>query len=292
LPKVYEDIEAVKAGREIGMKTGFKDIDDMIGGLYNSDYIIIAARPSMGKTTLAQQICENIGTRYMDKDVLFYSLEMSVEALTMRSLSGEVDLSIHQLRTGHYRKEKLIEMGKVLPIIAKMPIVYNDRTNIMDEIVYSARRYAMKRPVSLICIDYLQLANTAQRGNRNAEVEAMSRQIKNLARDLDVPIIVLSQLSRGCEIRHTKRPILADLRDSGSIEQDADIVAFLYRAEQYIDENESDKYNERFKKIMIKGRKHDSENIAELIIAKQRNAPTGSAFLGWQNARFTDLKVI
>ncbi len=246
-----------------GMKTGYRDLDNMTAGLQPSDLIILAARPAMGKTTLVTNLAYNIAT-INKKSVLFFSLEMSKEQLIDRMLSDVSGVDSWNIRTGNLSDEDFAKLSEASGEMAEAPIYIDDTPGMtVLEMRTKARRAAHNAPLGLVVVDYLQLmqASAARSdGNRVQEVSEISRGLKLLARELNVPVIALSQLSRSVESRSPQIPQLADLRESGSIEQDADIVMFIYREAYYNPDT-------------------DRENITDLIIAKHRNGPTGKVEL-------------
>ncbi len=241
-----------------GVKTGYRDLDNMTAGLQRSDLIILAARPAMGKTTLVTNLAYNVAT-INKQSVLFFSLEMSKEQLIDRMLSDVSGVDSWNIRTGNLSDEDFAKLSEASGEMAEAPIYIDDTPGLtVLEIRTKARRAAHQAPLGLIVIDYLQLiqGSAATQGNRVQEVSEISRGLKLLARELNVPVIALSQLSRTVESRTPQIPQLADLRESGSIEQDADIVMFIYREAYYNPDT-------------------DRENITDLIIAKHRNGPVG-----------------
>lgn len=257
--------EAFKNGVVTGIQTGFADLDKMLGGLQKSDLIIVAARPSVGKTAFALNVAQNVAVR-SDETVAVFSLEMSAPQLVARMVSAEGNLEASRLRMGDMAEDDWSKMSAAAGVLGATNILIDDSPGItVHDIRAKCRRLKKQRGLGLIVIDYLQLiASTGGRGrgaeNRQQEVSEISRTLKHLARELDVPVIALSQLSRGVEQRQDKRPMMSDLRESGAIEQDADIVAFLYRDDYYNQESEK-------------------RNIIEIIIAKQRNGPVGTVEL-------------
>lgn len=263
LLETYEKIEflATHRGEVTGVATGYPDLDRMTSGFQPSDLIIVAARPSVGKTAFALNIAQNVGIR--GETVAIFSLEMSAQQLVTRMLCAEGNLEAHKLRTGYLEEDDWERLTMAISTLAKAPIFIDDTPNItVTEIRSKLRRLKAERGLSLVVIDYLQLIQGRSRyaENRQQEISEISRSLKGIARELHVPVIALSQLSRAVEQRQDKRPILSDIRESGSIEQDADIVAFLYRDDYYDPET-------------------DRKNIVEVIIAKQRNGPTGKVEL-------------
>lgn len=267
LMQVWEEAEERYNAREInrgitGIESGFIDLDRMTAGFQRSDLIIIAARPSVGKTAFALNIAQNVGVRAKET-VAIFSLEMSAAQLVQRMICAEAEIDASRMRTGRFEQSDWDKMAEAVSKLAKAPIVIDDTPGItVNEIRAKCRRLKKERGLSMILIDYLQLIQgSGRRGtNRQEEVSQISRTLKQIARELEVPVIALSQLSRGVEQRTDKRPMMSDLRESGSIEQDADIVAFLYREDYY--DKESDK-----------------KNIIEIIISKQRNGPVGTVEL-------------
>ncbi|OYX43467.1 replicative DNA helicase [Candidatus Saccharibacteria bacterium 32-49-12] len=241
-----------------GIRTGYRDMDNMTAGLQRSDLIILAARPAMGKTTLVTNLAYNVAT--INKlPVLFFSLEMSKEQLVDRMLADASGVDAWNIRTGNLSDEDFSKLSEAMGEMAEAPIFIDDTPGVsVLEMRTKARRIAHEQPLGLIIVDYLQLMQGSGRsdGNRVQEVSEISRGLKLIARELNVPVIALSQLSRSVESRSPQIPQLADLRESGSIEQDADIVMFIYREAYYNPETER-------------------ENVTDLIIAKHRNGPTG-----------------
>ncbi len=241
-----------------GVRTGYRDLDNMTAGLQRSDLIILAARPAMGKTTLVTNLAYNVAT-VAKQPVLFFSLEMSKEQLVDRMLADASGVDAWNIRTGNLSDDDFSKLSEAMGEMAEAPIFIDDTPGLsVLEMRTKARRAAHEQPLGLIIIDYLQLMQGSGRdnGNRVQEVSEISRGLKLIARELNVPVIALSQLSRSVESRSPQIPQLADLRESGSIEQDADIVMFIYREAYYNPETER-------------------ENITDLIIAKHRNGPTG-----------------
>lgn len=245
-----------------GVRTGYRDLDNMTAGLQRSDLIILAARPAMGKTTLVTNLAYNVAT-IAKQPVLFFSLEMSKEQLVDRMLADASGVDAWNIRTGNLSDEDFSKLSEAMGEMAEAPIFIDDTPGLsVLEMRTKARRAAHEQPLGLIIVDYLQLMQASGRsdGNRVQEVSEISRGLKLIARELNVPVIALSQLSRSVESRSPQVPQLADLRESGSIEQDADIVMFIYREAYYNPET-------------------DRENITDLIIAKHRNGPVGKVEL-------------
>lgn len=245
-----------------GVPTGYRDLDNMTAGLQRSDLIILAARPAMGKSTLVSNLAYNVAT-IAKQSVLFFSLEMSKEQLVDRMLADASGVDAWNIRTGNLSDEDFNKLSEAMGEMAEAPIFFDDTPGIsVLEMRTKARRIAHEAPLGLIIIDYLQLMSGSGKndGNRVQEVSEISRGLKLIARELNVPVIALSQLSRTVENRTPQIPQLADLRESGSIEQDADIVMFIYREAYYNPDT-------------------DRENITDLIIAKHRNGPVGKVEL-------------
>src|SRR5687767_1855283 len=260
-----------------GLTTGYADLDKLTSGWQRQDLIIVAARPSMGKTSFALMLAENAAVHVPGAVVGIFSLEMSKEALVMRMLCSQANIDAQRFRNGFLSRPEWAQIAKSLGTLADAKIFLDDTAGIsVLEMRAKARRLAAEQKrLDLIVVDYLQLmSGSAKRvESRQQEVSQISRELKALAKELNVPLIALSQLSRAPENRTDHRPQLADLRESGAIEQDADVVAFIYREEVY---NRSD----------------ENKNIAELIVAKQRNGPTDTVYLAFLNqfAKFTDLE--
>ncbi len=265
-----------EAGAEItGVATGYKELDLLTSGFQPGNLVILAARPSMGKSGLGLCMATNLGVRHQTPVALF-TLEMSKAEVTQRMMCSEAKVESQRLRTGRLAPDDWPRLTAACDRLMKAPIYVDDAgaTTIM-ELRSKARRLKSREPgLGLIIVDYLQLmASDRNVESRVQEVSQISRALKVLARELEVPILAMSQLSRAVEQRHDKRPILSDLRDSGSIEQDADLVMFIYRDEYYL------------------GEESDQQGIAEVILAKHRNGPTGMVKLSWlrRYAKFADL---
>ncbi len=262
-------------GKLRGIRTGWKDLDNITAGLQRSDLIVLAARPAMGKTTLVGNLVQNIAT--LEKQaVLFFSLEMSKDQLVDRMLAAEAGVDAWNIRTGNLSDEDFEKLGQAMGSLSEAPIYIDDTPGIsILELRTKARREASKHPLGLIVVDYLQLMSGSTRGNdfnRVQEISEISRGLKLIARELNVPVIALSQLSRSVESRSPQIPQLADLRESGSIEQDADIVMFIYREAYYNPET-------------------DRQNITDLLIRKHRNGPTGQIELYFHPERLKFLSL-
>ena len=246
-----------------GVPTGFKSLDSILAGLQKSDLIILAARPSMGKTALALNLAHNVAVQSKET-VLMFSLEMSKEQLVDRLLSMESGVDAWNLRTGNLSDTDFEKIGQAMGTLSEAPIYIDDTPGItVSDLRTRARREAHLRPLGLIIIDYLQLMSGSRSsgdGNRVQEISEISRGLKGIARELNVPVLSLSQLSRSVESRSPQIPQLSDLRESGSIEQDADVVAFIYREDYYNPET-------------------DRRSVTDIFIKKHRNGPTGGVEL-------------
>lgn len=263
----YGEIEQLYENRGntgvTGIESGFPDLDKMTAGFQKSDLIIVAARPSVGKTALALNIAQNVGIRGK-QTVAVFSLEMSISQLVKRMICAEANIDASRMRTGYLIEDDWEKMTMAIGALSDANIFIDDSAMITaNEIRSKCRRLKKEHGLDMIVIDYLQLiqgSNRSRRENRQQEVSEISRTLKQIAKELDIPVVALSQLSRAVEQRQDKRPMMSDLRESGSIEQDADIVAFLYRDDYYNPETEK-------------------KNIIEIIISKQRNGPTGTVEL-------------
>ncbi|MDO4265828.1 MAG: replicative DNA helicase [Eubacteriales bacterium] len=254
-------------GHVTGVPTGFTDLDYMTTGLQPSDLILIAARPSMGKTAFILNIVEYVALK-KDHPCMIFSLEMSKDQLVNRLFAMDSGIDAQALRTGELSENDWSRLVDTVDRVGSSKIIIDDTSGItVSELRSKCRKVKLERGLDLVIIDYLQLMSGGSKksDNRQQEISDISRSLKGLARDLDCPVVALSQLSRACETRNDKRPMLSDLRESGAIEQDADIVMFLYRDEYYNQDTE-----------------HPGE--AEVIIAKQRNGPIGTVSLYWQSA--------
>ncbi|MDF3334856.1 replicative DNA helicase [Lacticaseibacillus rhamnosus] len=258
-----------------GLPTGFRDLDKITTGLHEDEMIILAARPAVGKTAFALNIAQNVGTK-TDKSVAIFSLEMGAEQLVNRMLCSEGSIDANHLRTGQLNEEEWQNLIIAMGSLSKAKIYMDDTPGIrMAEIRAKCRRLAREQgDLGLIIIDYLQLIEGSGQENRQQEVSAVSRQLKKLAKELHVPVIALSQLSRGVEQRQDKRPVLSDIRESGSIEQDADIVAFLYRDDYYRDAEGDDDEDQD-----SGDEGDDNVGEVEVIIEKNRSGPRGTVKL-------------
>jgi replicative DNA helicase len=255
-------------GAITGVPSGFIDLDEMTTGFQPGDLVIVAARPSMGKTSLVLNMAQHVGTA-TSMTVGFFSLEMSKEQLFMRMLTSEARIDAHRFRTGHLSEKDYGRLSHALGTLAEARVFIDDAASIgVLEMRAKARRLKAEHGLDLLIIDYLQLMQGRGRfESRQQEVSAISRSLKGLAKELSVPIVALSQLSRAPEGRTDHRPQLSDLRESGAIEQDADLVLFIYRPEVYQKEETSP----------------EDQGIAEIIIGKQRNGPIGSVKLSFLN---------
>ena len=263
---VLEKIEAAagQTGHVTGLSTGFKDLDYYTTGLQKSDFVLVAARPSMGKTAFALSLAryaafkENCG-------VAIFSLEMSKEQLASRLLAMESRVDAQNIRTGNLSDEEWEAIMESTEVIGRSNIIIDDTPGIsVGELRSKCRKYKLEHDIKLVVVDYIQLMSSGNRvESRQQELSDISRAIKALARELDIPIVVLSQLNRAADSRSEHRPMLSDIRESGAIEQDADLIMFIYRDDYYNPETEK-------------------KNIAEIIIAKQRNGPVGTIELMWQ----------
>lgn len=275
IQRLYE-----QEGEVTGVETGFEDLDRLTTGFHKSDLVVLAARPAMGKTAMAlNAIWHASGEKKMP--VAIFSLEMSKEQLVQRLISQTTRIPAQALRSGNVKAEDWPKLVRGVAEVSRAPIWIDDTAGVtLMEIRAKVRRLASQlnasgeKPLSLVVVDYLQLmvGQTNRSENRQQEIAEISRGLKVLARDLDVPVLAIAQLSRAVEARHDKRPLLSDLRDSGAIEQDADMVMFLYRDEYYNPES-------------------DDKGIAEVIVGKHRNGPTGKVQLAWleQYTKFASL---
>lgn len=254
-------------GAYTGVPSGFYELDNMTAGFQKSDLIILAARPSMGKTAFALNIAQNIAIR-QNVPVVIFSLEMSKIQLAQRVVCAEAEIDAQRVRMGELQPNEWERISNVLNTLHQAPIMIDDTAGVsVSDIRAKCRRLKMKYPdMGMILIDYLQLIEDRSSNDRNQQISTISRGLKSLARELDVPIIALSQLSRKVEDRTDKTPMLSDLRESGAIEQDADVVMFIFREEYYDKENP------------------EVKNKAKIIVAKQRNGPTGNFDLIFQGS--------
>ncbi|MBP1949437.1 replicative DNA helicase [Virgibacillus litoralis] len=276
LIEVYDNIEQLQHqdADVTGIPTGYRDLDRITSGFQRNDLIIIAARPSVGKTAFALNIAQNVAIN-TDENVAIFSLEMGADQLVSRMLCAEGNIDSQRLRNGNLEADDWSKLTMAMGSLSNAGVYIDDSPGIrVSEIRSKCRRLKQENGLSMILIDYLQLiqGNANSKENRQQEVSEISRSLKALARELNVPLIALSQLSRGVESRQDKRPMMSDLRESGSIEQDADIVGFLYRDDYYDQESEK-------------------QNIIEIIISKQRNGPVGNVELAFvkEYNKFVDL---
>ena len=280
-----------KKGKYSGVVSGFNDLDNMLGGLQNSDLVILAGRPSMGKTALATNIAFNAAKFYSSEEekgsVVMFSLEMSAEQIGLRILAEQSKIPSDKLRKVELTENDSIALSETYKEIHNLKFFFDDSPNLtVSELRSKLRRYKNNYNIKLVLIDYLQLIKPeGNKDNRVNELSEITRNLKQLAKEFDLPVVSLSQLSRQVESRDDKRPLLSDLRESGSIEQDADVVMFIYRESYYLQRNEPtrgpDESQESYQKKhdAWKDRNEEVFNKAELIIAKQRNGPTGKVDL-------------
>lgn len=281
LNNTFEEIDRLsQQGDTItGLSTGYPDLDKMTTGLHDDELMILAARPAVGKTAFALNIAQNVGTK-TDKAVAIFSLEMSAESLVSRMLCAEGSINANHLRTGQLEENEWQSLIVAMGSLSKAKIFIDDTAGIkMSEIRAKCRRLDKEQNgnLGLVLVDYLQLIESSGAENRQQEVSAISRQLKKLAKELHVPVIALSQLSRGVEQRQDKRPVLSDIRESGSIEQDADIVSFLYRDDYYEREDGDDDDNDNNGGGNDDGIQDVGE--VEVIIEKNRSGPRGTVKL-------------
>ncbi|HEY7924302.1 MAG TPA: replicative DNA helicase [Vicinamibacteria bacterium] len=272
----FRTIDQLSQSKDVvtGLATGFVDIDEMTSGLQKGDLVIVAARPAMGKTSFCLNVAQHVALR-VGETVGLFSLEMSKEQLALRLLCADARIDAHRLRTGKLNEKDWARLAKSYNDLSQSRLFIDDSATISPlEMRAKCRRLKAEHGLALIIVDYLQLVTSAGRSeNRQQELSAISRSMKGLAKELACPVIALSQLSRAPEARTDRRPQLSDLRESGAIEQDADIVMFIYREEEYKPTDEN-------------------RGIAEIIIGKQRNGPTGSRKLAFikEFTRFENLE--
>ena len=253
-----------RKGKISGTPTGFADLDLKTSGLHNSDLLIVAARPAMGKSAFAINIATNVALQ-AGKPVAIFNLEMSKDQVGNRILCSEAMVDSNKIRTGQVEDDDWVKLASTLGRLSEAPIYIDDTAGIsIMEIRAKCRKLKLEKDIGLVVIDYLQLiqGSGGKNASREQEISEISRSLKILAKELDIPVIALSQLSRGVEKRDDKRPMLSDLRESGAIEQDADIVIFLYRDDYYNEDSEK-------------------KNVAEVILAKHRGGSTGTVDLAW-----------
>ena len=275
MPGALDEIEAIgsRGGVMTGVPTGFADLDALTNGLHAGQMVVIAARPAIGKSTLALDLARAAAVKHRMPTVMF-SLEMSRNEITMRLLSAEARVPLHAMRTGQLGEEDWTRLARRMSEVVDAPLFIDDSPNMsMMEIRAKCRRLKQRHDLRMVIVDYLQLMSSPRRvENRQQEVSDMSRSLKLLAKEIDVPVVAISQLNRGPEQRNDKRPLLSDLRESGSIEQDSDVVILLHREDAY--ERESPRAGE-----------------ADLIVAKHRNGPTTTVTVAFQGhySRFVDM---
>jgi replicative DNA helicase len=275
MPGALDEIEAIgsRGGQMIGVPTGFQDLDALTNGLHPGQMIIVAARPAMGKSTLALDFARAASIKH-GLTSAFFSLEMGRNEITMRLLSAEARIALHAMRSGTMQDEDWTRLARRMSEVAEAPLFIDDSPNMsMMEIRAKCRRLKQRHDLRLVVVDYLQLMSSGKRAeSRQVEVSEFSRSLKLLAKELEVPVIALSQLNRGPEQRTDKKPMVSDLRESGSLEQDADMVLLLHREDAY--EKESPRAGE-----------------ADLIVAKHRNGPTATVTVAFQGhySRFVDM---
>ena len=272
--KTFESIEQRTGSAIYGLATGFRELDDLTGGLQRSEMIIVAARPSMGKTAIGLNIAEYAGVDNKEA-VAVFSLEMASRQLAERMLCGRSHIDNQKMRKGMLSDEDIQKMIIPAGELSESKIFVDDSASLTPlELRAKARRLKLKHDIQLVIVDYLQLMHAPRSESRQQEVSTISRHLKALARELNIPVLVMSQLNRSPEGREGHRPRMSDLRESGAIEQDADVVMLLHREDYYHSEPD-----------------HERTNTAELIVAKQRNGPTGQVKLFWHSTytRFDDL---
>ena len=275
-PRTFQSIEEAFQNQSdvTGLRTGFRQMDNYTSGLQKGDLLILAARPSMGKTSLALNLAYNIATK-AEAGVAIFSLEMGREQLVLRMLCSATGFNLHHVRRGKLRAEDWPRLTRACDQLSRAPIYIDDSAGMtVLEMKSKARRLQQQFGIGMVIIDYMQLmSGSAKSENRQQEISQISRSLKAMAKDLDVPVLALSQLSRAVESRADHKPMLSDLRESGSIEQDADVVMFIFREEYYNPDDE------------------EARNKATVIIGKQRNGPTGEFDLHFHKefTRFSDL---
>ena len=284
LGETYDRIDEMQQSHlpGTGLLTGYDDLDGYMSGLQPSELIVIAARPSMGKTALALNIATHVA-KTQNKTVAVFSLEMAKEQLALRLLCAEAVVNLQGIRQGYVDKGDMDRIAMAASELYKLPIYFDDTPTMnVLQMRGKARRLRAEHGLDLIVVDYMQLvAGYGRFENRNQEISQVARALKTLARELRIPVIACSQLSRAVESRHPRRPQLSDLRESGSIEQEADVVAFIYRPSYYGDQE-----------LRAADYLDTDRHIAEIILAKQRNGPTGVARLAWidEFVRFESLE--
>ncbi|HUZ01402.1 MAG TPA: replicative DNA helicase [Thermomicrobiaceae bacterium] len=276
LERYFDKLDFIQQHRGdiVGVPSGYSDLDKLTGGLQRSDLVILAARPSVGKTSLQLGMAHNAAVKH-GKTVAIFSLEMSAEQLVQRLLSMETGVDSQRLRLGLIDDNEWDQISRAFGRLAEANVYIDDTASIsIMELRSKARRLLAEQGLDLVIVDYLQLVQGRRSENRVQEISEISRSLKGLARELNIPVLALSQLSRAVESRQDHRPLLSDLRESGSIEQDADIVMFIYREDVY-------------------DRETEKKGIAEIIVAKHRNGPTDTVHLRFfdRTARFADLEL-
>lgn len=265
LLETYDRLQQLqeRGNQATGLPTHYVDLDRILGGLQPGELILLAARPAMGKTSLSMNIAQNVGLK-SKLPVVVFSLEMAKEQLVQRMLCAEARIDQSRFRTGKLEEAEWVRLTQAMGLLAETPIFIDDTPAItVSEMRAKARRLKAEQGLGLLVVDYLQLIYSPQRTeNRTQEISEISRSLKALARELEVPVLALSQLSRAVEQTQEKRPNLSHLRESGALEQDSDIVLFIYRHDYYFEDS-------------------DKQNIAEIIVAKHRNGPTGSVELAF-----------
>jgi len=254
-------------GGTLGVQTGFKNLDKIIPGLEGGDYVVVAGRPSMGKTTFALNLADKV-----DGNVVFFSMEQPGKQIFQRLMANRSNIPLTRIRAGNLKDDEWKRLMDITVDLKNSGLIVDDRGGLSPHQIKARLRIEKRRRgISLAVIDYIQLMQLAGKENRTNEVSEISRNLKAIAKEIEIPIVVLSQLNRGLEQRQDKRPVMSDLRESGSIEQDADIICFVYRDEVYNPDT-------------------PNKNIAEVIVRKQRNGPLGTAYLNFQPALtlFTD----
>jgi replicative DNA helicase len=258
-----DNLQGSETGRITGISTGYPDLDEILDGMHPAELLIVAGRPSMGKTSLALNIADNVATKGEKKGVLIFSCEMAREQIAQNMLCANARIDAHKMRRGNLDEKDWQELPMAADRLSGSPIFIDDTPGLSVLALRSkARRLCARHKIEVLIVDYLQLLTAGRRAeNRQMEITYISQSLKHLARELRVPIVALSQLNRAVDARQDKRPLMADLRESGSIEQDADVILFLYRDEYY------------------HGTTPDNQNMAEVNVAKQRNGPTGKVEL-------------
>jgi replicative DNA helicase len=283
-----------------GISCGLRDLDKFLGGLHNSDLVIIAGRPSMGKTALATNVAFNVATNFLTKGdnsgVAFFSLEMSAEQLATRVIADHANVPSHLIRRGDINPQQFEEILRSSQYLQDIALFIDDTPAITVSTLRSrVRRLKRKQDIKLVMIDYLQLMRPPLGGrktdSRVQDISEITQGLKAIAKEFNVPVIALSQLSRAVETREDKRPQLSDLRESGSIEQDADVVMFVYREEYYLERSEPDASTE--KHVKWQDKLENARNKADIIIAKQRHGPIGTVqtYFNKDITKFSDLAV-